>query len=177
MHWIHLTDDEQLKQIITIRWDLVTEPFSNVISHLVSRFSGVNPASPKTKLSFIVKQPACAAATNSSGFVPTPSAKRELNEYCVLFNTVLAVVNVPLPSFPEPFQTAVALRIIAYVVKDNKTKEKGKGQRQNVGEGIAGLLVILALVRFCSRVVLSCRYAACALSMMSPMEIPKWLSS
>src|SRR5690242_4885981 len=41
----------------TIRCDLVTEPFSNVISHLVSRFSGVNPASPKTKLSFIVKQP------------------------------------------------------------------------------------------------------------------------
>ena len=29
-----------------------------------------------------------------------------------LFNTLLSVVNWPLPSFPEPFQTAVALRII-----------------------------------------------------------------
>ncbi len=46
-----------------------------------------------------MKQPACAAATNSSGFVPTPSSKREPNEYWVLFNVVLWVVKLPLIYF------------------------------------------------------------------------------
>jgi len=39
---------------------------------------------------FMAKHPAWAAAMSSSGLVPTPSANRELKEYCVLFNTVLA---------------------------------------------------------------------------------------
>ncbi len=54
---------------------------SKVISHLVLISSAVKPAAFKIKLSFMLKHPACAAATNSSGFVPTPSAKRELKEY------------------------------------------------------------------------------------------------
>jgi hypothetical protein len=59
----------------------------------------------------MVKQPAWAAATSSSGLVPIPSSNRELNEYCVLFRTVLPVVSVPFPSFPHPCQLALALRV------------------------------------------------------------------
>jgi len=65
-----------------IRCELVITPLSSVISHFVSIASGVNPAAPKTKLNFILKQPACAAAISSSGLVPTPSSKRVLYEYC-----------------------------------------------------------------------------------------------
>jgi hypothetical protein len=42
--------------------------------HFVSILSGVNPAAPNTKLNFIEKQPACAAAINSSGLVPFTSS-------------------------------------------------------------------------------------------------------
>lgn len=83
--------------------------------HVVSRLSAVKPASFSTKLSFIVKQPAWAAAMSSSGLVPMPSANRELNEYWVLSRTVLWVVKVPFPSLPEPFQTAVAFRFIPII--------------------------------------------------------------
>src|SRR5690349_1999690 len=68
---------------VTVKCDLVTAPFSKVMSQRVSRDSGVNPASPNMNVSFMVKQPAWAAATNSSGFVPTPSANLELYEYWV----------------------------------------------------------------------------------------------
>ena len=78
----------------------------------VSSSSGMKPAPERLKLNFIVKQPACAAAINSSGFVPMPSANRVLNEYCVLFHTELCVVKCPFPSSPHPVQTAVACRII-----------------------------------------------------------------
>jgi hypothetical protein len=53
-----------------------------------------------------VKQPECAAAINSSGFVPTPVSKREPKEYCVS-KVVLCVVNFSF-FFNEPFHTAVA---------------------------------------------------------------------
>jgi hypothetical protein len=63
----------------------------------------------------MLKQPACAAAINCSGFVPTPSSKRLLNEYCVLFRTVLWVVKLPLPSFPVPCQLADAFLFMMLV--------------------------------------------------------------
>jgi hypothetical protein len=42
-----------------------------------------------------------------------PSAKRVLKEYCVLFNTPDWVLLVPFPSFPDPFQFAVAKRFMS----------------------------------------------------------------
>jgi hypothetical protein len=49
---------------------------------------------------------------SSSGFVPMPSSKRALNEYCVSLSTPLSVEMLPLPPFKSPRQTADALRII-----------------------------------------------------------------
>src|SRR5579862_8764867 len=60
----------------------------------------------------MLKQPACAAAINSSGLVPRPFSNRVENEYCAFESTPLSVETVPLPSLSEPFQTAEALRII-----------------------------------------------------------------
>jgi hypothetical protein len=48
--------------------------------------------------------------------VPGSSSNRFLKLYGTLFNTLLSVVNWPLPSFPEPFQTAVAVRIIILIL-------------------------------------------------------------
>jgi hypothetical protein len=58
----------------------------------------------------MVKQPACAAASSSSGLVPTPLSKREWKEYAVCLRTPLSVESVPLPDFRSPCQTAEALR-------------------------------------------------------------------
>ena len=43
----------------------------------------------------MVKQPACAAAINSSGFVPTPFSNRVPNEYAVSFRAPLSVEILP----------------------------------------------------------------------------------
>src|SRR5438270_6222380 len=51
-----------------------------------------------------------AAASSSSGFVPTPFSKRVLKEYCVCLSTPLSVEIVPLPSFNPPCHTAEPLR-------------------------------------------------------------------
>jgi hypothetical protein len=75
--------------------------------------SAVMPALPSCADSAIEKHPACAAAINSSGFVPLPSSKRVLNEYCVLDSTPLSVDTVPLPSLRPPFHTADPLRFIS----------------------------------------------------------------
>src|SRR5882672_4709081 len=83
---------------------------SNVIVAVVSSFSAVNPAAPSCPERAIVKQPACAAASNSSGLVPTPFSNRVLKEYCVCFRTPLSVEIEPFPSFKPPCQTADALR-------------------------------------------------------------------
>src|ERR1700759_5677466 len=85
---------------------------SKLIVAVVSRLSGVKPAPCSWKASFIVKQPACAAATSSSGLVPTPFSKRERKEYGGLFKVVLWVERVPFPSFPVPCQLAFADRFI-----------------------------------------------------------------
>src|SRR5215212_7453376 len=58
------------------------------------------------------KQPACAAAMSSSGFVPAPFSKRVPKEYCVSCSTPLAVEIDPLPSFSPPFHCADALRLM-----------------------------------------------------------------
>src|SRR5918993_644464 len=74
--------------------------------------SARKPAPSSCAESAIEKQPACAAAINSSGFVPLPSSKRVLKEYCVSERTLLSVEIVPLPSLSPPLQTADALRFI-----------------------------------------------------------------
>src|ERR1017187_6157442 len=56
--------------------------FSIVTEAVVSKLSGVIFAAPNWPESAIVKQPACAAAINSSGFVPLPFSKRVEKEYC-----------------------------------------------------------------------------------------------
>src|SRR3954470_10669051 len=60
----------------------------------------------------MLKHPACAAAINSSGFVPGEFSNRVVNEYGVLFNTPLAVETVPLPCLRSPCQTADAVLFI-----------------------------------------------------------------
>ncbi len=74
--------------------------------------SAVIPALPNCPDSAMEKQPACAAAINSSGLVPLPSSKRVLKEYWVFDNTPLSVETVPLPSLRPPFHTAEPFRFI-----------------------------------------------------------------
>src|ERR1700750_2043492 len=61
----------------------------------------------------MVKHPACAAPSSSSGLVPMPFSKRVLKEYCVWLRTPLWVEMVPLPSFRPPAQCALAVRCIS----------------------------------------------------------------
>src|SRR5215475_13517394 len=84
--------------------------FSSEMVAVVSSLSATRPAPPSCAESAIVKQPACAAASNSSGLVPTPFSNRVLKEYCVCFRTPLSVEMAPLPVFKSPCQTADALR-------------------------------------------------------------------
>src|SRR6185369_9878888 len=87
--------------------------FSRFTVAVVAMLSAVMPALPNCAESAIEKQPACAAAISSSGFVPLPSSNRVLNEYCVFDKTPLSVDTVPLPSLRPPFQTADPLRFIS----------------------------------------------------------------
>src|ERR1700733_880435 len=86
--------------------------FSNDNVTVVEMLSGVRFALPNWAESAIEKHPACAAAINSSGFVPGAFSKRVVKEYCVLFSAPPGAEIVPLPSFNPPFQTALALRCI-----------------------------------------------------------------
>src|SRR5712664_4556576 len=99
------------------RWLLVMEKpsptFSSEIVQVVSSFEAIMPASPSCLESAMVKQPACAAASSSSGLVPTPFSNRVPNEYCASCREVLSVDNDPLPLLTSPRQTAVALRSIS----------------------------------------------------------------
>src|SRR5215469_3039868 len=100
------------------RWLLVIEKpsptFSSEMVQVVSSLVAVRPAPPSCAERAMVKQPACAAASNSSGLVPTPLSKRELNEYCVFFSVPLSVEISPLPDFKSPCQTAEALRCMDF---------------------------------------------------------------
>src|SRR5207249_7109683 len=79
----------------------------------VSMRSGLSPASPSCAESAIEKQPACAAPTSSSGFVPFSFSKRVQNEYAASERTPLAVETVPRPSLRPPCQTAEAFLFIS----------------------------------------------------------------
>src|SRR5215467_8411061 len=84
--------------------------FSSEIVAVVSSLLAVMPALPNCADSAIVKHPACAAASSSSGLVPIPFSKRVLKEYCVCLSTPLSVDIVPFPSFNPPCQTAEPFR-------------------------------------------------------------------
>src|SRR3569833_4665396 len=71
------------------------------------------PAFPNWPESAMLKQPACAAAISSSGFVPTPFSKRVEKEYWVSFRTPLAVETVPFPSIKPPAHRALAVRTMS----------------------------------------------------------------
>src|SRR5258708_3460796 len=103
------------------RWLLVmlklSPTFSRLTVALVSSFCAVRPAPPSCAESAMVKQPACAAASSSSGLVPTPFSKRVLKEYWVCFRTPLSVEMEPLPLFRSPCQTALALRCMLVLLR------------------------------------------------------------
>src|SRR5579864_70638 len=88
--------------------------FSRLSVALVLMLSGVSPAPPNCAESAMEKQPACAAAINSSGFVPGWSPKRVPKENGVLENTPLLDETVPEPCFKSPFHSALALRCIPF---------------------------------------------------------------
>src|ERR671914_280651 len=75
---------------------------------VVSMLSAECPACPSSKDRAIEKQPACAAAISSSGFVPSPSWKRDWNEYGPSY-APLAIRMIPLPSCSDPSQRASAV--------------------------------------------------------------------
>src|SRR6187431_2341228 len=70
------------------------------------------PALPSSAEKTIEKQPACAAAMSSSGFVPGPFSKRVPKEYWASLSTPLSVEMAPLPAFKSPRQTADAFRFM-----------------------------------------------------------------
>jgi hypothetical protein len=100
----------------TSRCDWVTakplSTFSSVTVAVVRMDSGVTPTFPSSAEKAIEKQPACAAAINSSGLVPAPDSNRVQNEYWVSLSTPLSLEIVPLPSFKLPSHTADALRFM-----------------------------------------------------------------
>ncbi len=68
----------------------------------------------------MLKHPACAAASSSSGFEPFLPSKRvpKLNEP---LNVPLCALKLPLPSLSLPSQTATALLVAIRVVLDEGT--------------------------------------------------------
>src|SRR5947208_3325514 len=102
------------------RWLLVMEKLSPTLSRVtvavVSSFCAVRPALPSCAERAMVKHPAWAAASSSSGLVPTPFSKRVLKEYWVCLRTPLSVEMDPLPLLRSPCQTALALRCIVLLL-------------------------------------------------------------
>src|ERR1700692_671704 len=107
-----------------VRWIAVivhaSFTFSRVTAASVSIAVAVNPALFNAKDSAIVKHPACAAPSSSSGFVPLPSPKRALNPYGASLKTPDWVEMLPLPSLTVPCQRADALRCM-FVSRDCDT--------------------------------------------------------
>src|SRR5881409_575143 len=100
----------------TSRWmDLTVQPAS-VLSKsrvaFVSMRSGRYPARSSSPDRAIEKQPAWAAATSSSGFVPGVSPNRIAKLYGTPFSAPLAVDTAPFPSLRPPFHCALAFRSI-----------------------------------------------------------------
>src|ERR1051325_564697 len=77
----------------------------------VSRLRGGYPAWVSPSDSAIVKHPACAAPSSSSGFVPGADSKRGLNEYGPS-KAPLPRRMLPLPLLRSPFHLALAVRSI-----------------------------------------------------------------
>jgi len=98
----------------TSRWMEVTVHPASVLSKFnlafVSMESGVNPSFPSSPERAIEKQPACAAATSSSGFVPFAFSNRVVNPYAAFESAPLAEETTPFPSFRPPFHIALANR-------------------------------------------------------------------
>src|SRR6185312_12508922 len=93
----------------------ITNPppdFSSVTVAFVRMLCATRPASASCADSAIEKQPACAAAINSSGLVPGAFSKRVPNEYWVFDRTPLSVEIVPRPDLRSPFHMADALRFM-----------------------------------------------------------------
>jgi len=100
----------------TSRWiDFTVQPAS-VLSKFrvafVSIRSGWYPSFSSSLYKAIEKQPACAAATSSSGFVPGVSPNRVAKLYGMPLRAPLNVDTVPFPSFRPPFHCALARRSI-----------------------------------------------------------------
>src|SRR6187402_748825 len=94
----------------TVRCALVmvkpSPSFSRVIVDLVSILSAVRPAALSKPDSAMLKQPACAAPSSSSGLVPGPSSKRDLNPYGASLRTPVWLEMTPWPSLIPPCHTA-----------------------------------------------------------------------
>src|SRR5688572_31726938 len=86
-------------------------PYTTLFRSLID--SGTCPAVVSWPERAMEKQPAWAAAISSSGFVPFPSSKRVLNEYCVSWSTPLSAEMLPLPSLRLPHPPADPLRFIS----------------------------------------------------------------
>src|SRR5712691_11559423 len=113
--------------------------FSRLTVAVVSSFCAVKPAPPSCAESAIVKHPACAAASSSSGLVPTPFSKRVLKEYCVCLRTPLSVEMEPLPLFKSPCQTALALRCMVLSFMHScylESRERGRYFARNMLRGV-----------------------------------------
>ena len=106
----------------TVRCDFEIAPLPNVMSHLVSILSGVKPASFKTRLNFMEKHPACAAATNSSGLVPSlASPNLDAKVKGAFSNAFVSVLIVPFPSFAVPCHSAFAYLLIFFIFNCKKS--------------------------------------------------------
>src|SRR5258707_13239834 len=68
----------------------------------------------------MVKQPAWAAAITSSGLVPLSFSNRVLNEYGVSTSTPESLERLPLPARPVPCHTALALRIMRFLLANSR---------------------------------------------------------
>ena len=92
--------------------ELIGEPPGRIapLADLVNVYEVQAMARRKLPESAIAKHPACAAPSNSSGFVPTPVSNREANEYAPL-NAPFPKSTVPLPSLRVPSQRACAFRV------------------------------------------------------------------
>src|SRR6266704_6531932 len=130
---------------------------------VVSSLVAVMPALPSCAESAIVKQPACAAASSSSGLVPTPFSNRVLKEYCVCFSTPLSVEMVPLPSFKPPCHTADALRCITSLL----LRFSQYSSQENSIPGLVGRV-------YSENAVVETRLCAVMTSVMEPIAHRPW---
>src|SRR5262245_53614305 len=89
--------------------------FSRVTAAVVSMDCAVIPALPSWAERAMLKHPAWAAATSSSGLVPGCDSNRVAKEYGVFSKTPLGEVSVPFPSLSPPLQCALALRCMCQV--------------------------------------------------------------